>query len=128
MSKMVVGVISGALIAAALFFGATPGGRLAVNNWMFSVQKADDATAYSTRKKVEDTCRSMVASYEADKMTYEQYKDNDSTEKQNWAEQAKMRANRTASSYNEYILQNSFVWKDNVPEDIATMLNLVSLE
>ena len=29
-----------------------------------------------------------------------------------------MRANRTAASYNEYYLKNSFVWSGAVPSDI----------
>ena len=64
----------------------------------------------------------MIASYNADKLTYEQYKDSESEEKQSWAEQAKMRANRTASSYNNYILENAFVWEGNVPTDIDNEL------
>lgn len=35
-----------------------------------------------------------------------------------WAAQAKMRANRTASTYNNYILENKYVWRDNVSNDI----------
>lgn len=85
-------------------------------------RKIDDATNYETIKKVEDTCRSMIASYESDKLTYEQYKDSTNEEKQSWAEQAKMRANTTASSYNNYILNNSFVWNGNVPVDIEIEL------
>ena len=81
-------------------------------------QKADDETNYQTLKKVEDTCRAMIASYEADKLTYEMYIDTDDEEKQSWAEQAKMRANKTASTYNNYILENDYVWKGNVPSDI----------
>lgn len=42
-----------------------------------------------------------------------------------WAAQAKMRANKTASSYNNYILQNNFVWKNNIPEDIRTTLDII---
>lgn len=42
-----------------------------------------------------------------------------------WAAQAKMRANKTASSYNNYILQNNFIWKNNIPEDIRTTLNII---
>ena len=64
----------------------------------------------------------MIASYESDRLTYEQYKDSDSEEKQSWAEQAKMRANKTASSYNNYVLENSFVWQGNVPSDIRGRL------
>lgn len=88
-------------------------------------QKIEDRTSYDTRKKVEDTCRSMIASYKTDKSTYEMYKESDSEEKQSWAEQARMRANKTANTYNEYILKNSFVWEGNIPEDIEQKLNLI---
>lgn len=88
-------------------------------------QKIEDRTSYDTRKKVEDTCRSMIASYKTDKATYEMYKESDSEEKQSWAEQARMRANKTANTYNEYILKNSFVWEGNIPEDIEQKLNLI---
>lgn len=111
-----------AVIGLPIFFGATPTGKAVWNNWFHEVQKVDDETNYKTRKKVEDTCRSMIASYNADKLTYEQYKDSDNEEKQSWAEQAKMRANKTASSYNEYILKNSYVWEENVPSDIYMKL------
>ena len=53
---------------------------------------------------------------------YEQYKDSDNEEKQGWAEQAKMRANKTASTYNNYILENNYVWSGNVPSDICGKL------
>ena len=33
------------------------------------------------------------------------------------------RANKTAASYNTYILENSFVWADNVPADISKQLD-----
>ncbi len=95
------------------------------NKTKYVDRKIDDATNYETIKKVEDTCRSMISSYESDRLTYEQYRDSDSEEKQSWAEQAKMRANKTASSYNNYILKNSFVWKDNVPADIYQKMDYV---
>lgn len=72
---------------------------------VFAVQKADDATAYSTCKQVEDTCRAMMTSYTSDSLIYQQYKDSENAEKLSWAEQAKMRANKTAASYNEYVLK-----------------------
>ena len=109
-------------VGCPVFFGATPTGKAMWNNWFHAVQKADDDTNYETRKKVEDTCRAMIASYNSDKLTYEQYKDSESEEKQSWAEQAKMRANKTASSYNNYILKNSYVWENNVPSDIDYQL------
>lgn len=107
-----------AVVGLNIFFGATPTGKAAWNNWFHEVQKVDDDTNYETRKKVEDTCRAMIASYNADKLTYEQYKDSENEEKQSWAEQAKMRANKTASTYNNYILENEYVWQGNVPDEI----------
>ncbi len=115
----------GGLLAFALifFFVANPLGVMSWNSWFGLVQKADDATNYETLKQVEDTCRSMIASYEADRLTYEQYKNSEDDEQQSWAEQAKMRANRTASTYNNYILENSYVWSGNVPNDIDSELD-----
>lgn len=121
-SKIIVTTLCILFIVAVLFFSATPTGRGTWNRWFFAVQKADDATAYSTKKSVEDTCRAMIASYTSDKLTYEQYKDSDKDEKIGWAEQAKMRANKTAASYNEYVLKNSFVWSGNVQADIQMQL------
>ena len=85
-------------------------------------QKIDDRTNYDTLKTVEDSCRAMIASYEADKLTWIQYKDSEDSEQRSWADQAKMRANRTASNYNNYILKNSYVWDGNIPADIRSEL------
>lgn len=71
------------------------------------------------------TCRSMIASYKSDKLTYEQYKDSPNEEKQSWAEEAKMRANKTACAYNEFILKNNYVWKNDVPADIYMKLEVI---
>ena len=111
-----------ALVLVVAFFCITPVGVALRNSYGFAVQKVDDATRYETQKKVEDTCRAMIANYEADRISYEQYKQSDDAEKQGWAEQAKMRANRTAASYNEYYLKNSFVWSGAVPSDIRGSL------
>lgn len=113
------------VIGLPIFFNATPIGKAMWNNWFHAVQKADDDTNYKTRKKVEDTCHSMISSYKSDKLTYEQYKDSDNEEKQSWAEQAKMRANKTASTYNNYILKNSYVWENNIPSDIYMELSYI---
>lgn len=120
------------VLALVLLFGVgytiSPSVRELVNGMKHDVQKADDRTNYETIKKVEDTCRAMIASYEADKLTYEQYKDSTDKEKTEWAEQAKMRANKTAASYNNYILKNSYVWSDNVPKDIYMKLDYIKGE
>ena len=123
MSNKAIAAIAAVCIGLILFFATNPLGVMAWNSWFGLVQKADDATNYETLKQVEDTCRSMIASYEADRLTYEQYKNSEDDEQQSWAEQAKMRANRTASTYNNYILENSYVWSGNVPNDIDSELD-----
>lgn len=119
-------LIAGCIVAFIAVFVAvvsfTPIGRASWNMYASSLQKVDDSTRYQTRKEVEDTCRAMVSSYEADRLAYEQYTSSNSEEKQSWAEQAKMRANKTAATYNNYILENSFVWSGNVPADISVEL------
>lgn len=93
------------------------------NVQQYAVSKVDEATRYELHKEVEDTCRAMISSYNADKLTYEQYRDSEDKEKLGWAEQAKMRANKTAATYNEYILKNSFVWQNNIPADIRQSMD-----
>lgn len=112
-------------VGLPIFFGVTPAGKSIWNSWFHSVQVADDNTNYETKKHVEDTCRSMISTYNSDRLVYEQYKNSDEKEKQSWAEQAKMRANKTASTYNNYVLKNKYVWKNNVPDDIAMMLSYI---
>lgn len=122
-SNKAIAAIAAVCIGLVLFFAVNPLGVMSWNSWFGLVQKADDATNYETLKQVEDTCRSMIASYEADRLTYEQYKNSEDDEQQSWAEQAKTRANRTASTYNNYILENSYVWSGNVPNDIDSELD-----
>lgn len=124
--KIILAVVAIAvLLPVASFFIMRPINTAVNNVGNFINQKVDDVTNYDTIKKVEDTCRAMISSYETDRLTYEQYKDSDSEEKRSWAEQAKMRANKTANSYNNFILKNSFVWRDNIPSDIKTQLETI---
>lgn len=124
MKKILIALVVVIAIIGVSVFGVVGGwfDTWFTNKVEFVDRKIDDATNYETKKKVEDTCRAMIASYNSDKLTYEQYKDSKNEEKQSWAEQAKMRANKTASSYNNYILENSFVWENNVPDDIQREL------
>lgn len=102
-----------------------PSGRALLNTYEHTMKKVDDKTKYETKKKVEDTCRASIASYNTDKATYEQYKDSESELERSWASQAKMRANKTANIYNEYILKNSYLFEDNIPEDIYMKLEIL---
>lgn len=125
MSNSIKYIIAVVLIAAIVFFAAVPVGRGLINRWFFAVQKIDDVTNYDTIKEVEDTCRAMIASYNADKTTYESCLASEDSVARQMAESAKIRANRTAVTYNEYILKNSFVWKDNIPSDIKINLEVI---
>lgn len=120
--KYIVVVLAVLLLLAILFFAVTPTGRTAWNNWWHDVGKADANSSYENRKQVEDTCRAMMASYKTDIDTYNMYKDSDNPEKQSWAEQARMRANKTANTYNEYVTKNTYIWQGNVPSDLVQWL------
>lgn len=114
-----------AVIVVLIIAVLSVAGVIISNKHEYALRKADDATNYDTLKAVEDTARSMVASYKADKLRWETYKDSLSSEQQGWAEQAKIRANTTATQYNEFMLKNSFVWADNIPEDIKKELEII---
>ena len=122
---MVFSAIVISILLIVIGYNFAPGIRETVNKNQTAVQIVDDQTRYETLKKIEDTCRAMISSYESDVLTWNQYKDSESETERTWAAQAKMRANKTASSYNNYILQNNFVWKDNIPEDIRTTLDII---
>ncbi len=132
MKKTVIAVLItiGVLLCIAatgigIFFGATPSGKQIIVNWQNSLKKVDESV-YETRREVEDTCRAMIASFNSDKLIYEQYKDSNIEEERSWANNAKIRANQTASTYNNYILKNKFVWRDNVPSDIKLYLEYIA--
>lgn len=113
------------IVGLPIFFGLTKTGRAVWNEWRYGLEKIDEKT-YENQKKVEDTCRAMISSYTQDKLVYEQYKDSEVEEERSWANNAKIRANNTAATYNNYILKNSYVWKGNVPNDIYTNLEYIN--
>ena len=121
-AKIGIIFISLMTIGLPIFFGLTPTGKRVWNNWFHQVQVADDQTNYQTRKNVEDTCRAMIASYTNDKLIYEQYKNSEDSLEKQMANNAKTRANQTARTYNNYIIKNRYVWRDNVPSDIYMTL------
>lgn len=87
----------------------------------YELEKQNDSQRYERRKQVEDTARSMIASYESDKQIYLSMKEVN----KEVSLQAKIRANSTAISYNEYMLKNSFLWADNIPADIRNKLEII---
>lgn len=124
MKKFFAGAIAVLFLFAFVFFGLTATGRTIWNGWMYSIQKTNEKT-YESQKQVEDTCRAMIASYNQDKAVYEMYKDSSVEEERSWANNAKIRANNTAATYNTYILKNSFIWASNVPPDIKAELPML---
>lgn len=120
-----VGMLCFCLVSFGIYVSFFPSGRALINSYDNMMKKVDDRTTYETRKKVEDTARASIASYKTDKATYEMYKDSDDVEKQSWAEQAKMRANKTVNVYNEYMLKNSYVFEGNIPSDIIYQLEIL---
>lgn len=115
---LVVALILGVIIWA----NCTESGIAFFESWRTDLKKTKDDNNYETQKQVEDTCRAMIASYKTDVDKYNLYKGSEDPEKQDWAEAAYMRACQTANTYNEYILKNSYVWKDNIPADIMSRL------
>lgn len=122
--KIIIAFIIAIVLAVVVTWTVVPARKLE-NKVDYTVNKVDEETRYSLLKSVEDTCRAMIASYQSDVLTYNQYKNSPDTEKQNWAEQARMRANRTAATYNEYMRKNSYVWANNIPADIDERLEYV---
>ena len=122
MNKKTILIIIGILVVICLFITTAAIRRTWFNKIEYEVKKADEATNYYTKKGVEDACRAMITSYKNDVLTYQTYIKTDNPTKQEWAEQAKIRANKTAVEFNEFVLKNSYVWKDNVPADIEAGL------
>ncbi len=104
-------------------FYMTPWGRAMINGVDYVNHRIDEYTSYDIKKDVEDTCRAMISSYISDELTWRQYRESESEEQRSWADQAKMRANKTAASYNHYVLKNKYVWGKNVPDDIKIELS-----
>lgn len=127
--KYFLGGLASLLLVFLLCFGVYvtffPSGRALINSYDNMMKKVDDRTLYETRKKVEDTARASISSYKTDKATYEMYKDSEDAEKRSWAETAKMRANKTANVFNEYMLKNSYVFDGNIPSDINFRLEIL---
>ena len=110
-------------IIVVLFFSATTISRTVWNTYWHDVEKADDNTSYENRKKVEDTARAYISSYNADVDIYNTYCNNENENMKSYAESARIRAIQTANSYNDYLQKNSYVWADNMPDDLPSSLS-----
>lgn len=113
------------VLVALLGIVFVPSIRADFNLYRNEMKRTDDRTTYETRKRVEDEARSLVASYNNDKLRYEQYKTSTDKTHLEWAEQAKMRANQAATTFNEFVLKNSYVFEGNIPADINFQLPIL---
>lgn len=124
MKKLLIILVSAVValgIGSGIFFGATPVGRNIINGYYKDVENTD----YKKQKEVENTCRAYIVSYKVDRAAYYAYRDSTDELEHSWALGYKNRANSTAMTYNEYFLKNSYVWKDNIPDDIERSLPLI---
>ena len=126
--KTLLTVLMTLIIALVLFVTFIPSGRQMLNEYVFGMERIDEETDYQNRKMVEDTARSMIANYEFAKTEYESYKtfcESDDKERCQRALDAKTSANKTATNYNNYILKNRYLWKNNLPGDIYLELEVI---
>lgn len=119
------------ITALVLFVGLYSfnfGFRRTVNNWFSDRELVDQDTTYENRKKVEDTARSLITNYSASKSEYETYKQyigTDDKAKEQRALDARTSANMSVSKYNNYLTENKYLFKNNLPNDIPLKLEKV---
>ena len=73
---------------------------------------------------VTEVCRKMITLYEFDYVVYERYKCSDDVIEQSLAEDAKLIANQTAETYNDYVNKYESLL-ENVSEDIYAELEII---
>lgn len=120
-------IIISAVLLLFMYFVFTPEGKEIWSRYQHTMHKTDEITD-KQRKEVENTCRALIASWESDIQIYEQYKNSESKEEREIAEQAKLGANETADEYNKYILNNGYVWNGQMPWDIYAVIDHIRVE
>ena len=83
--------------------------------------KIDDSVKEEDKNAVAEECRKMIVAWEADEAVYLESKDIDPER----AEEARMSANKTAESYNEYLAKHEYVFNGKLPEDIYAAIELI---
>jgi hypothetical protein len=123
-------VIVGIVILVVLSFTIIPGGRAKIRDWRTSLLEVDEQS-YEMQVKVEDEARLRVTAYMANKTEYLSLvtqlaanpTDNILTQR---VSAKRTMVNNLAIQYNEFILKNSHVWKENVPADITSNLAMIN--
>ena len=122
--------IIGLTILTLLIIGYSfvPSVRTAINEHRLKIKQVDEETSYKNRKSVEDSARALLTNYDSAKSEYETYKQFIGTEdkaKEQRALDAQTSANMTVAKYNNYLTENQFVFKGNLPNDIPLKLEKV---
>ena len=117
------GIALGLLIIVLALIFAPPWIR-ARNEYRATLQRIHAETCPDMLRAQERQARNMIASWEADRDQWLMFRDSDNQEERNWANGALMRANRTASSFNNFMLEHS--WIHGIPDDIAESLPMLS--
>lgn len=121
MKKTLSIILSTLLVVAVLFFSLNLGFRAWVNEYVFRREVVDQETNYTNRKGVEDAARSLLTQYDFAKREYETYKvfiGSDDKAKEQRALDAKTSTNMVVSKYNNYLTENRFIFKGNLPNDV----------
>lgn len=127
---IISGILLAVIIVVSLYLNLTPSGRTLINSWKAGLKKADDNSLYETQKYVEDTARAMIATYKRNKLEYDSaiktFKETGDEYYRQIADGYRQQANNTATTYNEYLLKNSYIWKGNIPSDIYMTLDPIT--
>lgn len=128
MRKTLSIILSTLLVVAILFMSFNLGFRKMVNEYVFQREVVDQETDYRNRKGVEDSARALLTQYEFAKGEYETYKvfiGTDDKAKEQRALDSKTSANMVVSKYNNYLTENEFIFKGNLPNDIPYKLQMI---
>lgn len=128
MKKFILKATAVILAAMVVGYSFIPSFRTSVNNYVFKIEKIDQETDFGNRKMVEDTARALLTNYDAARTEYETYKSfigTGESKKEQRALDAKTSANMTVAKYNNYLTENNFIFKGNLPHDIPLKLEKV---
>ena len=125
----IVAFLALAAISFSVYINYVPSGIEWWTEYQATRDKAGEDT-YENKKQVEDEARALIVSYESNLMQYTEAIDqcaaNSESAYCSMAITYKTRTNNAAIRFNEYMLLNTFVWEENIPDDIDTELPLIN--
>lgn len=108
------------------FYSFNVGGvKTAVDRHFSNQQRISENNTYESRREAENSARSLITNYVAAKLEYETYHIYIGTKdkaREQRALDARTSANMTISKYNNFMQENSFLFENNIPEDLPLSL------